>query len=367
MRRFLFAGLLMLLALVSCKPKVSSGRDTILLVKSIAADTDGEEHSLLAGFSKVPASGDIYIIGGPRECSLISERFLDCDVRENARGREWEDGLKDFAGETFASICDASFTPYAVFAGKYGRDTLRELSVRLALSALSPKCSVSIYDLDGNHAKTPAKIIILADPWLLECGKFDIDTLFSLTSCKVPVLSPQDLLLEAALGGPKKYFNTGIICDSCHISSGIYPTLFAAKARQYDVLGARCFTAASRSGGNVLAGFLDDYMLAGNSEPIDALLVDDWSLEIGELEKEIQSIRDFNREEYMRYGKLLSPEFKLISSSSITMAGCYGLLRELKLFTNRIAQPSACTYVVKPRPDADDAQFLLIPSENVQD
>jgi len=367
MKRILFPGLLLILALTSCDRNVQGGRDTIALVKAIASDNSRYEHVLLSSFSKLPSSGDICLIGSPESCRLISESFLACDIAENARGRDWSDGLKDFAGEIFASVSDGRFSPYGAFVAEHGRDSLRDLAVRLAIAALDSKCSASIYDLDGNLVKTPAKVIILADPWLLGCGKFDIDTLFAMTSCTVPVLSPQDLLLDAALGGEKKYFNIGIVCDSLYLKDGVYGELFAAKAREYDILGARCFPSPATGTVDVLASFLEDYVQSGNTDTLDAVLIDDWSVDEDALRKEIAAMRDYNREEYMRYGKLLSPHFTVFTSSSITMKSCYSLLRERSLFTHRIAQPRSRSYTVAPRLDANGTQFLLIPSENVQD
>ena len=358
--------LLAFFAAVSCTVR-ETGRDTIGLVKAIAADSDGPEHKLLASFSKVPSSGDIYIVGSPGSCAMISREFLECDVFENARGRLQKDGLKDFAGETFAGMYDEVFTPYEAYAAASDPGAVRHLAVNYALAALSPTCSMSFYDLDGNKEKNPAKMIVLADPWLLYEGKFDIDTLFTLTGCKVPVVSPTALLMDAAFGGEKKYFNVGILCDSTHIAGGVYRAVFEAAARERDIVGARCFTAANPSEGGAISAFFDAYMEAGNTEPLDVLLIDDWSVDMEAVRNKLDAVRDFNREEYLLYGKLLSPDFTVFCSSELTMTTCYGILRDRSLFTHRIAPPVSAAYQVKLSPEASDKQFLLIPSENVQD
>lgn len=364
MRRFLIAlSFAVLTVLPSCRQEAEKGRDTIPFVKAVVSDTDGPEHSMLSGMSKVPSSGDIYVIGSAESCKLMGQKFIECDVIENARGRQWSDDLKDFAGETFSCICDQTFAPYKAFYDSFGSDCLREAAVRLALSSLSPKCSVSIFDVDGNLSKTPAKMIILADPWLVEYGKFDIDTLFTMTSCGVPVISPEDLGFEALLGGGKKYFNIGILGDSLYVGKGLYPAMFCTKTSHYDVVGARMFEAASVT----LAGFLDSYAEAGNTEPLDALLVDDWNTDVAAMKTELAGIRDFSREESMKYGKFLSPDFVIFSVPDITMSACYRLLRERGMFTHRIAQPQVRNFVARPRPDGAEMQFLLIPSDNVQD
>lgn len=366
MRRKLLSGFAAALALASCQCPTHGGRDTIELVKALAADPGSPEHTLLAGNAKPSSSGDIYIIGTEEACTLISSRFADCDIVENARGRNWGDGLKDFAGETFACVLDDAFSPYQEYAAANGREALREHSVRLALASLSPRCNVSVYDLEGNYEKRPAKMLLLADPWMLDSGKFDIDTLFALTSCNVPVVSPQELLFNAALGGEKKYFNLGIACDSLYLQSGIYKSLFEAKAREFDVVGARSFQAASAGSAGTLAGFLDSYVAAGNTAPLDAVLIDDWNVDTDSLKVEISAIRDFNREEYMNYGKLISPGFTVFTSSAETLAYCYKILRQRSLFTHIIAQPRQCAYTIKTAPESSAGSFLMIPVENVQ-
>lgn len=367
MRRFVPILAALLGLAVSCTGGSGGGRDTIPLVKAIAADSYSPEHILLSSFSKVPSSGDICIAGTPASCAQVSRDFTACDIFENARGREWSDDLKDFAGETFACICDSEFTPYERLVIDGDCTALRTLAVNYALAALSSECSVSRYDLDGNCEKAPAKIIILADPWLFCCGKSDIDTLFTLTGCKVPVISPQELMLDAALGGNKKYFNSGILCDSLYLHDGIYKELFSAGAAKHDIVGARCFIAATDPCGTPLASFLDAYIEQGGEEPLDAIMVDDWNVDIESLESEVAAIRDFSREEHMRYGRLLSPGFAVFSSSRLTMSACYKLMRERNLFTHRIASPEVKGYTVWPLAEGDGRQFLLIPSENVQD
>ena len=367
MRRFFCALLPILLFAASCSRPQSHSRDTIPYVKAIAGDETSPQFLSLASFAKVPSSGDIYIIGGEESCQRLGEAFAGCDVFENARGRDWSDGLKDFAGETFSLMCDKAFTPYSDYAAEEGTEALREACVRLSLSALSDKCNVSIYDLEGNQAKTPAKTIILSDPWLLCCGKFDVDTLFSLTSCAVPVLSPQDLMLSSIFAGDKKYFTVGVLCDSSYVGRGVYPKIFDSKAREHGIVGAHLFeSAVDKEAPSLLGDFLARYAESGASAPLEALLVDDWSISGGRLAEELAVIRDYTKEESMLYGKLISPDFVLLSSSDITMRTCYDLLRRTSLFTHRIIQPQLKQYTVVPHLRGVDAPFLTIPSENVQ-
>ena len=366
MHRLLAAGLAALLLLASCERSAPGGRDTIDLVKTIASDIDAPEYALLSGFQKPAAGGDICIIGTAETCRRLGDAFLRCDMFENARGMNWSDGLKDFAGEEFAFIVDDTFTPYQGFVAEHGEQSLREAAVRMSLAALKNNCNISIYDLDGNQEKNPAKMIILADPWLFRDGKFDIDTLFTLTGCGVPVLSPQELMFDEVLGKGKKAFNMAVLCDSCFVGTGLYPGFFESKVKQYDVVGAHCFEAPTDLDGGLLVRLLDKYVEAGGTQPLDALLVDDLKVDMIGLRAELNAIRDYSKEESMRYGKLISPDFKLVSSTTVTMTACYREFREKSLFTHRIAQPVSREYNIKPRLDGNIMQFLLIPSENVQ-
>lgn len=366
MRRVLYTCLSILLLAASCVRQEHTGRDTIALVKSIAADNTSPDRIMLEGFSKPSSAGNIFVLGASRECALIGRTFVECDIFDNVRARSYSDGLKDFAGETFALVDDVTYTPYSEFVDAYTEDALRELSVRLTLSLLRDKCNMSIYDIEGNAAKAPAKMIILADPWMQRCGKFDVDTLFSLTSCKVPVISPQDLLLDAAFAGEKKYFNVGLMCDSLNHKSGIYGSIFKEKTTQHKIMGARYFEApSSQSETGRLESFLDSYIESGRTEPLDVLLVDDWSVDLGQMREALSNIRDFSKEESMRYGKCISPDFVILGSSELTMKECYLLLRKLSLFTHRIALPQQEQYVIMPQPGGEEMQYMLIPGKDV--
>ena len=357
---------LCVLSLVSCASPEHTGRDTIELVKSIASDNSSPDHVMLAGFSKPQPAGNIYIAGSPAQCDLIGESFLEADIFDNVRARDFDDGLKDFAGETFSLCEDPTYTPYSAFLAANGEDALRELTVRMALSFMRDKCNMSIYDIEGNASKSPAKLIVLADPWMERCGKFDIDTLFTLTSCKVPVVSPQELLMDAVFAGEKKRFNVGIICDSLYYGSGIYGAIFKEKASRYKIMGAKYFEAPSNvPPEDLLESFLDSYSESGCTEPLDALLVDDWSVDAELLRQDLADIRDFSKEESMRYGKLVSADFSIISSSELTLRECYLLMRQHSLFTHKIAQPQLEQYQIKLQPGGEEMQFLLIPGKDV--
>lgn len=356
MRRFLIISIALVMV-AACRQPVTPARDTIALVKDIAAGTYAQGREVVVAAARPSSSGEIFIAGSPEYSERLVAEFLECDIVYNTRGSAWSDGLKDFAGETFSCICDGTFSPYGSI---HSSDSLRELAVRLAIAALDTKCNVSVYDLDANATKAQAKVLILSDPWLLEYGKFDIDTLFAMTSCRVPVISPQELMLDAVFTGEHKAFNVGIICDSAFVGTGIYPRIFNSGANGHSIVGARCF-----EGAGSLYDFLDSYIAAGHTEPLDAILVDDLSLDQSDLESQLSAIRDFSLEESMLYGKYVSPRLEIINSGLLTMRKCYDILRGKDLFTHKIAMPLSRYYDVQRRPWSEDMQFLLIPRKDV--
>ena len=349
MRRYFSILIWILLAAVSCQQQVHHGRAAIPLVYDIVHGTDPAAR-IIEAHGTPTSDGEVFLVGSPLYTSLLAGHFLECDIADNVRGRSWSDGLKDFAGETFSCIEDHSFAPYAHFASR--PDSLRELAVRYAIAALDTRCNVSIYDLDGNASKASAKMLVLSDPWLCRYGRFDIDTLFTLTGKGIPVVSPQQLMLDAVLSGEKKSFNVGIICDSSYVESGIYQELFRAACTEHDVMGARCTVAS----GN-LYRFLDAYLESGGSEPLDAILVDDLSADLEAIGSQVDAIHSYSREESMKYGRYISRNVRIIDACELTMRECYDILRSQK-----IAQPDSRIYGVSPRPWSDNMQFLLIPA-----
>ena len=169
------------------------------------------------------------------------------------------------------------------------------------------------------------------------------------------------MMFNTIFGGERKAFNVGIICDSTYIGTGIYPAIFRSKAAEHGLVGAHCF-----EGHGSLYGFLDEYIASGNTVPLDAILVDDISLDPEELAAELAAIRDFSREESMKYGKYIAPTLGISCSYILTMKECYRLLRSSGMFTHKIARPDFKLYSVKPRPQPDGTRFLLIPVNDVQ-
>lgn len=178
-RRFFTAILLILsvIAVSNCSRRVENGYKTIAYVNSLMTDSLPELRRLAALNGK--PSGAIVLTGDPELCLRLSERMMVSDDFDNIDARKVSDGLPDFAGETVSSILDFANAPYdSLSRSEKGRDSLREVAVRGALSAL--------------RIPSRCKILIICSPALSEYGGSDVSDLFERIGCDVPVICSSD-------------------------------------------------------------------------------------------------------------------------------------------------------------------------------
>lgn len=349
---------------LSCNRQQAFDSDTHPLVAQILSDKSNPAYVSLSSHAEPSLQGDIYIIGGETACKALSTLFLSRDAHDNVNGRLVEDGLPDFAGETVCMVIDDAAYPYWDFIQTKGRDRMREHFLRQTISSLDTLCNLSQYDLEGKGHRDEAKIIILADPYFLSWGKKDVDLLFAATGCKVPVLQPSDLMFAKLLEDGPAPANVGIICDSIFTRSTIYTESLKSKAEGSDI---KCFASAPTPGKSALFSFLDRYRENGGRTPLDAILIEDCSVDMAAFKRDITMSKDLNRPEYLTYGKLLSEGFRLIESSDVVMEYCFAFLRTSNLFTHKIAHPKLVSYRTCPHPDEDSHSFLILQSDDVQD
>lgn len=347
---------------VSCKRNTLSGEQTIGFVCDILDGKYPEELGCISYAATPFRSGDIYLVGSSYYCSAFGDRFESFDAKDNVDGSENPDMLPDFAGETLVSICDDS-----VFAGdSLGRIERRERAVRLALAALDTVTHISPYDLDGLKYKTPAKMIVLGEPSLSEFGGFDIDTLFRSTNCKVPVISPVDLMLERVLkSNPSRRMNIGIIANTDIVSTSVYASRFRTAAAKYSDNGAKCVIVNSVGRDSLIHHLLDEYS-KDNTAPLDAIIIDDISLDIPLLKSELADILSVLNEDSITYGKMIANEIQVLDSFDVAASACYDILRSNNLFTHNISFPQLVTYLPVSKPETEDRSIILIPGSYVQ-
>lgn len=365
MKHLHFLVLLSLLFMCACGSHVVDRHPPIQYVKNIILSKSGPEVDLLHR-SKVPVpSGDVCIIGSEQVCSRLAGLFENYDVHDNVDGSLSTDGLPDFSGETFACISDTSSFMKLLKNG--GDAKLREKTVRMALAALDTVSHISPYDLEGMASKNTSKIIILADPVLAQYGKFDVDTLFNSTGCRVTVLSPLDLMLDEVFSAAGKApVNIGFICDSNYVSSKVYDSRFKAKAAEYGSFGSDCFIMSDAHPDSLLYRMLDSYVASGYTKPLDAIIVDDLNTNVDSLKLELADMTSIMNESSMTYGKLISKNFTILGAFDEVARCCYLTLRNNNLFTHNISKPQVFVYRPVPSPDSKDGSIILIPGSYVQ-
>jgi len=356
--------LLILLLAASCGQRQVETRPTIPLVREILAEKTGPRAELLRGREPRPVS-DITIIGSEFICDRLAEQFSFCDQRDNVDATRTKDGLPDFAGETFACIEDAG--SYAEVLAAEGSEELRRRTVQRVLAALDTTVHISPYDLQGLSSKPSSKLIVLADPFLAEYGGFDVDSLFLSTNCQIPVIRPVERMIDHAFDkGDRGDLSVAFLCDPQFDSTGIYERIFARKAAERGYMGASCVVATVARRDSVLHTFLRDYLAAGHTKPLDAILVDDLSVNLDSLKTELAQVVSVMNESSMTLGRLVSRKFFFLSAFEEVSDCCYSFLREHNLFTHNIAKPQVSVFRPVRKPESEDASIILIPGSYVQ-
>ena len=357
--------LLALLVLsAACRRQVVETHPTIPLVREILADKSGPRMQMLRDQQPRPVS-DIAIIGPEFACDRLAEQFSFRDLQDNVDARFIPDGLPDFSGETFACIEDTLSYDALLSAGQ--PEEMRRQTVLRVLAALDTVVHISPYDLDGLASKPSAKMVILTDPFLAEYGGFDVDTLLRSSGCAIPVISPIELMIDRAFEqGGRWDLSVGVIGDSRYDGSDIYNRIFSRKAAERGAKGATCvaFSVAERD--SVLHRFLRLYGAAGHVKPLDAILIDDLSVQADSLKNELAEIVSVMNESSMTYGRMFSRNFVFLNSFDTVAERCYAFLRENNLFTHNIAKPQVSVYRPVRKPQSDDGSIILIPASYVQ-
>lgn len=356
--------LLLLLLPVSCGRQKAAPRPTIPLVREILAERTGPRAELLRGREPRPTS-DITLIGTGFSCDRLAEQFSFRDKQDNVDATYQADGLLDFAGETFACIEDSG--SYESVLNAMGADVLRRWTVQRVLAALDTAVHISPYDLEGLSSKRRSKAIVLADPFLAEYGGFDVDTLLSTTNCQIPVIRPVELMIDRAFANNGRGdLSVAILCDPQYASADIYEKIFARKAAAQGLKGATCVVAPVARRDSVLHTFLRDYLDAGQTKPLDAILVDDLSVSLDSLKTELAEIVSVMNESSMTIGRLITRDFFLTGAFEEVSDCCYSFLREHNLFTHNIAKPQVMVFRPVRKPESEDDAIILIPGSYVQ-
>ena len=355
MRRALFASSLCLLILsCACRQTETYQRPTIPFVHSVLSGSFAYERAVVTDFSLSASEGALFLIGDQERCARLSESLVRSDRFDNVDGRDQQDGLPDFAGETICSIYDVANTPYRGYIGADNEEFLRELAVRGVLSAMDTLCFVSPYDRSGMGEKPVAKLVVLTSSYMAAFGQFDADTLLRALDCPLPVIAPVSSMLDEVFASEKTPAMIGFLAPKADIASGIYSALVQQKARSAGRPTPECVVFAPEAGEDPFQSFLDSYISAGYGQPLDVLIVDDLDVDMARLEESRGRVTSVMNEETLTYGKALAPDFRVLDVRSTLTSTCYRILRERNLFTHNIARPKTRAYMTCLKPDLPD-------------
>lgn len=340
--------------LASCTVKPQYTQPAITYVKDILADTKSEAYGIVSRTAS-PRSGDaIYVIGAPAECEKMAGVMLASDVFDNVNGHEGHDILPDFAGETIIQLQDMANSPYDDFieAGNY--QYLREIAVRNLISALDSVYCISPYDVEVSGVKTPAKLVVMASAANAAYGCSDIDTLLSSVGSGIRVVYPVREMFARVLPKDAKGLSIGVISDGDNSVSGAYSAIFQQMSRAAQVSSSTCvsFPASPTDSTDALTSFLDDYLAAGYTSPLDAILIDDPAVDVVAVQEKLDSINSKMTVDSMNYGWIVREGCIVLDAASTASATCYKILRSENLFSHRIAYPRGEVYMTHLKPDA---------------
>ena len=340
------------------------------LVREILQDKSSREYQLISASSKLNPQGEIVVIGSERAVTILSEKMAVIDVRDNVDGSFGSDGLPDFAGETITCIIDTTGRPEELM---YVDDVSKEMIesgkyfLNGFINALDTLYHETPFDLEGIGRRTPAKMIISADPLLTDLIRYDVDTLFSALGSKVHLLAPVDELSGAILNSRSgRDVVAAVMHDPMFENSDIFVHRFMDNASMAGSYGSSVSSFPTpKDADNLFTAFIDEYAAAGYSRPINVIAVADFGVDFEAFKNDCASSLSILSEDSAKYSKYLAKDFSLVSSLEIIIAKCYDTLREDNIFTHIIANPQIVTYYCHPDPQDRFVSFL-VPASYVQ-
>ena len=223
----------------------------------------------------------------------------------------------------------------------------------MSLAALDTLYNRNVFDHENLLAKKRAKMLVLASPYLARYGAHDLKVLFDAAGADIPVISVPGALrahLERAHAYP---CNVGVLADRQMAVSGVFP-------EELDGCAVTVLSPAEESPETELLRFLDMYRDAGNTLPLNALLVDERTVPSDSLRATLARIRRSDTEEMMQYGRLLAPDFEVVDALACTAGECYRVLRQRNLFTHDIAYPLAEFYEIRLSSGQPEDRLVLL-------
>lgn len=331
-------------------------KDALSFVRTVLTDTTNVYRTNIASYDSLGRMGSIAVIGPADRTVRLTEYLINCDMYDNATGKlNSPDALPDFAGETFDVVIDIYTPDYSVPANMEDDVQFREMNIKNILFATSSRVSLNPYDDEESGGKTPSKLIILSSS--LCSGKCirDIETLYRAFGKDIKIVSPIHAMVSQLSEGLKSTsYVAGVWADSKVLASGVYTDVLHAYALDENEPLSDYVTFnvdTTMTALNALEAFLDMYLYAGNTRPLQAVLLDpaiDFSL--SELTSAADSIMRCQEDYMIKYNGILAEDFRFIDSNSSIAKACYSIMRDKNCFTHKIAYPDVRAFLTMSLP-----------------
>jgi len=343
--------------LINGRKSVTLAEPPVSYVSEIISGSNSAAHRLVSLYDPKDASKAIFVFGSRSRTSALADALMESDSFDNVDGSSKPDGLKDLAGETVCTV--TNFSNFGELVNDGHLEDLRELTARNVLSAMDTLCYVSPYDRSGMGKKPLAKLIILGSACMTKYGRYDVDSLFNALNCKLPVLSPMQLIVDEAveISKGKQVLSVGVLAGNAPVD--LYGSYIKARAAKVGIDSVLCVGFKVPEGEDPLLSFLDRYSELGISRPLDVILVDDLGVDLSIFRESLMKITSVMNAESLTYGNLISSDFNIIDSRSRICRAVYSILREQNLFTHHISQPRRLDYMLIPREEPDKELMLL--------
>lgn len=337
----------------------------IPLVQEIMAN-EGNPYNKMLNEARPSKDGEICIIGSEEAVLRIADIFAQADERDNVNGSSIPDGLPDFAGETISCIIDTLNYPYEQYLESNNQELLKRITVQHVLTAIDTAYNISPFDEVGLGSKGRAKLIVLADPYLAQYGGFDADTLLRTFGCDVPIIAPLDIILSERIAQTKGT-PTGILCNPRFTATGIYSVRFRDIASRNGVTKADCVVFPTPTDStDIMKSFLDRYIAAGFTKPLNSLLIDDFNANPEEVKTSLANLISLMNEESVTYRKYIAEDFRVYESGAALKEECFSFLRNTNRFTHKISKPVISVYYSHSGHGEKEGSSVLIPDSYVQ-
>lgn len=327
-------------AFTGCKDTVYTGRSAVPCVSEILYG-DGYGLGLLEDYDARDSRGSIVLIGPYDSC--LTAMFINADGLDNIDASPNPDGLPDFSGEQIDVLEDAAHLPYIITSDD-DKEALRTLAVKNFIHAMDTCCSIGDFDAERLQKKLPAKLVVYTSPLNALHGEFDVDTLCTITGCRLPVVYPSRTVFTKQLERGIDHLHIAVLTDSLTAASGVYPEIFNEISRDKGILGTGCVAFAKDSVVTVNS-ILSGYRSSGGDMPVSALVIDDPSVSVEEVKESLEYVLSVQNEANLNARKLITNDFVIVDMRGTVADECYRILRKNNIFTHNIAYPVCKQYM----------------------